>query len=263
MIEKRGMRVRAIALNGFMGLVTIGALVTSSETQASNDSLGNSLYQCLQVKSNRSTETAAAWDKAKYQVTYENLSDADRLNGVSARGTVEFFVPAKREGTDWRQGDYGFPFEIKNGTLHFDNYNGILVAGYVITTGVWSCEFKNGQRILSSFETLISKDSSITEDSFHDALSNEEQELRNPGTFVQGRDYFISYTRKVKKSLPFHEAPNAAATILGIAKKDEDLQISAIAGGTPSDYAQSSDYAQVSFTRSGVTVKGYILLGAF
>lgn len=224
----------------------------------SDDDTFLALDQCLHIKSNRFDGTAGAWDKETFTVTRTNLSDADKLNGISAIGTVEIFLPVKRDGLDWAQGDYAFPFKIKNGTLSFEDNSG-MGKGYPITSADWSCDFKNGQRLLSPVEAAVQNNPTLTSNAIHAALNREFDTISawGPVSISQSQAQgWIGYKMPLNASVPFHQKPSANSLIVGISDAGESVLVLNLTGFS------GRDWAAVQFNRNGKNVKAYVTLSA-
>ena len=92
--------------------------VTVSAVQRWNIGLiAKLLSSCFAVPGTVRGTVAVAWDKADYYYDDDDLSSADRLNGVTQRGIVTFEVPTKlvSGSSDWALTRQCFHFQRANG----------------------------------------------------------------------------------------------------------------------------------------------------
>jgi hypothetical protein len=192
----------------------------------SDGAILTALNTCLHVSYNRALDAAGAWDKERYKVEKTEMSDADRMNGIEASGTIEIALPVKQATTDWSMGAYVFPFKIQNGGLVLQGYNPDGLA-FPITSPEWSCEFKGGQRVVSPTESAITfamkSDPSLTMDVLNMARDTEYRILRSQ--YLTSSSGWPGATMTNNATGPFHHAADAGSAILGVLNSGVDVHV--------------------------------------
>ena len=101
---------------------------------------------CLHTPANRAKDVAGAWEKSEVRYLPAQLSDADRMNGIEAEGTITVILPIRWNGNDWSMGTYRFYLRDDKQVVTIEP--GSSAAWYeIVDYDNWSCAFRRGVRI--------------------------------------------------------------------------------------------------------------------